>query len=104
LLPAGGTDARRAAEELREELGVTYRSVRGHGCLKKLLILAEAEDAYTTMLPRFTADEKNTLPRVTAIKKTMLAKAESFKKEFGATCVCTGARLFKKAPREADAR
>jgi len=33
LLPAGGTDTRRAAEELKEELGATYRSVRGHGCL-----------------------------------------------------------------------
>jgi len=57
-----------------------------------------------TTLPRFTADEKNTLPRVTAIEKTMPAKAESLKEEFGATCVCTGARLPKEAPRKADAR
>jgi len=56
------------------------------------------------LLPRFTADEKNTLPRVTAIKKTMPAEAESLREEFGATCVCTGARLPKEAPRKADAR
>jgi len=30
-------DARRAAEELREEHGVTYGGVRGHGYLKKLV-------------------------------------------------------------------
>jgi len=44
------------------------------------------------------------LLRITAIKKIMLAKAESFKKEFGVTCVYTGARLFKKAPRKTNAR
>jgi len=56
------------------------------------------------LLPRFTANEKNTLLRVTAIKKIMPAKAESLKKEFGVTCVCTGARLPKKAPRKTNAR
>jgi len=56
------------------------------------------------LLPRITADEKITLPRVTAIEKTMPAEAESLREEFGATCVCTGARLPKEAPREADAR
>jgi len=30
-------DARRAAEELREEHGVTYGGVRGYGYLKKLV-------------------------------------------------------------------
>jgi len=43
LLSAGGTDARRAAEELREELGATYRSVRGHGCLEKQIKPAIAD-------------------------------------------------------------
>jgi len=31
------TNARRAAEELREEHGVTYGGIRGHGYLKKLV-------------------------------------------------------------------
>jgi len=44
------------------------------------------------------------LLKVTAIKKTMPAEAESFKKEFGVTCVYTGVRLPKKAPRKANAR
>jgi len=56
-------------------------------------------------LPRVTAIEKTTmLLRVTAIEKTMPAEAESLRKEFGATCVCTGARLPKETPRKANAR
>jgi len=31
------TNARRAAEELREKHGVTYGDIRGHGYLKKLV-------------------------------------------------------------------
>jgi len=34
----------------------------------------------------------------------MPAEAESLKKEFGVTCVCTGARLPKEVPRKADTR
>jgi len=40
------------------------------------------------LLPRFTADEKNTLPRVTAIEKTMPAEAASLREEFGVTYQC----------------
>jgi len=59
----------------------------------------------TIKLLRVTAIKKTiTLLKVTAIKKIIPAKAESFKKEFGVTCVYTGARLLKKASRKANAR
>jgi len=74
--------------------------------IKKIITLLRVTAIKKTItLPKVMAIKKTTiLLRVTAIKKTMPAKAESLKKEFGVTCVYTGARLPKKAPRKADAR